>query len=292
MNGIIIKGIAGFYYVESGEEIFECKAKGSFRKSNIKPCVGDKVEFVVPDDGYAYIEAILPRKSHLIRPPISNIDLLLIVASVRDPEPNTIVMDKMISAAYANNIQPVIIISKTDLKSSDELFDIYNSAGIETIAVSSVTEAGVEKVRELLKDKISAFSGNSGVGKSTLLNLIDENFCMETGAISKKLKRGKHTTRHVELFKLPFGGYIADTPGFSSIDFTRFDMVKKDELSSYFKEFLPFVGSCKFSSCTHTGEPGCAVLEALKAGKIHVSRYDSYLHIYNELKNIKEWEKP
>lgn len=291
MEGTIIKGIAGFYYVESGKKIFECKAKGAFRNNNITPCVGDIVEFSCPDDGYAFIEAILPRKNHLIRPPISNIDLLLIVVSVSDPEPNMIVIDKMIATACVNNIEPVVIISKVDLKSPTELLKIYSSAGIKTITVSSVTEKGIDEVKALLKDKISVFCGNSGVGKSTLLNLIDENFAMETGAISKKLKRGKHTTRHVELFKLPFGGAIADSPGFSSIDCSKFNILSKNELGSCFKEFTPFIGNCKFSSCTHTSEPGCAIIEAVKSSKIHQSRYASYLHIYNELKSRKEWEK-
>lgn len=291
MEGIIIKGIAGFYYVESGKKIFECKAKGIFRKNNITPCVGDIVNFSVPDDGYACIDAIMPRKNHLIRPPISNIGTLLIVVSVANPEPNTVVIDKMIAAAYANNIEPVIIISKTDLESPNKLFDIYNLARIKTIAVSSVTKEGLEKVKSTLKDKISAFAGNSGVGKSTLINLIDENFSMQTGTISKKLKRGKHTTRHVELFKLSFGGYIADTPGFSSIDFSRFNIIKKEHLVFCFKEFIPFIKNCKFSSCTHSGEPECAVLQAVKSGKIHESRYNSYIHIYNEIKSKKEWEK-
>lgn len=290
MKGIITKGIAGFYYVESGNEVFECKAKGIFRKDNITPCVGDIVEFSVPSDGYACIDKIMPRKNHLIRPPISNIDTLMIIVSVTKPEPNMVVIDKMIAVACANDIEPVIIISKVDLKPPDKLFEIYSLAGIKTITASAVTKEGIQQIKSLLKGKISAFSGNSGVGKSTLLNLIDENFSMETGAISKKLKRGKHTTRHVELFKLPFGGYVADTPGFSSIDFGRFNVLKKDNLSLCFKEFIPFIGSCKFSSCTHSSEPDCAVLKAVKSGKIHESRYNSYLHIYNELKSIKDWE--
>ncbi len=291
LSGVILKGIGGFYYVETDAGILECKARGIFRKNNMKPFVGDNVEVVLPsDNGYASIEEIYPRKNQLIRPPIANIDQLLIISSISNPEPNTVVIDKLIAVAQHNNIEPVVVISKVDLADPAELVDVYNLAGVKVVVTSKQDLESHEKIKELLLGKTTALTGNSGVGKSTLLNCIEKNFQVETGEISQKLKRGKHTTRYVELYPLGGGGYIADTPGFSSIDLGRFNMIDKEHLRYSFTDFNPYQNDCKFNSCNHIGEKGCAITVAVHEGKISQSRYDSYLAIYNEIKDIKPWE--
>ncbi|MDQ5983605.1 MAG: Small ribosomal subunit biogenesis GTPase [Eubacteriales bacterium SKADARSKE-1] len=295
-KGTILKGIGGFYYVNTTAGVFECKAAGKFRKDKLIPLVGDTVFIETYDNetgGYAAIKSIKKRKNQLIRPPIANIDKLLIVLSVCDPAPNTIIIDKLIAMAISNNIEPVLIISKIDLSSAEKILDIYKLSGIKSILFSRVDGSGedLEEIKSVLKGNISAFTGNSGVGKSTILNCLDKTLGLQTGDISKKLGRGRHTTRHVELFLLPFGGYVADTPGFSSIDIGKFNIIKKSELAYCFKEFRSFINFCKFTSCSHTGEVGCAVVEAVNKGEINLYRYKSYISIYNEIKSNKEWEK-
>lgn len=288
--GIILKGVGGFYYVETSTgEILECKAKGTFRKNKISPVAGDRVCVMIPDDGFSLVEKIYQRKNYLIRPPISNLDQLIIVTSIRDPLPNTLVIDKMIAAAVYKNIEPIVVISKSDLSSVDWLRDIYSKSGIKTIVFSMKDGCGADEVKNLLKNKVSAFTGNTGVGKSTLLNFINPNLMLETGGISRKLGRGRHTTRQVELFKLG-GGYIADTPGFSTVDIGRYEIIKKEDIQYCFKEFTPYLNSCKFTSCSHICEKGCSIIEAVNNGKIDKSRYNSYVAMYNEVKDIKDWE--
>lgn len=290
LNGIIIKSTGGFYYVEAAERIYECKARGIFRKKNNSPKVGDNVKITIPDDGYCSIDEIYKRKNELRRPPLSNIDMLVIVVSTVDPAPNYLVIDKMTAAAVDNDIEPVVVISKTDLSSADELLEIYQKAGIKAFAYSSETGESVSEIKELLKGKISAFTGNSGVGKSTLLNTLYPELELETGEISGKLGRGRHTTRTVELFKVG-GGYIADTPGFSTVDLERYNMIDKDNIKFCFPEFKDYLTSCQFTSCSHTCEKGCSIIEAVKEGKIPESRHTSYVAMYNEVKDIKEWQK-
>ena len=290
-TGLIIKGIGGFYYVRTADgNTVTCKARGVFRKAKITPLVGDKVRFSMVDDEEGVIDEIIPRKNSLVRPPVANIDRLFIVSSVRDPSPSTLIIDKTIAAAEIKDIEPVLVITKTDMGEYDQLKEIYSSVGIKTVFVSSVTKEGTEEVRELLKGCISAFTGNSGVGKSTLLNAIMPELFLETGETSKKLGRGRHTTRHVELFEVESGGYVADTPGFSTMDMERYDLIEKEKLPFAFREFEPYLGECKFTSCSHTCEKGCAVLEAVKEGKIKQSRMDSYIAMYNEVKDIKQWQ--
>lgn len=289
IRGRIIKAIGGFYYVEAAGTVYECRARGVFRKKNMSPLVGDLVTAVVLEDGTGTVSEITPRKNQLVRPPIANLDQLILVVSICDPAPSTLVIDKMIAAAEEQGIEPVLVVSKTDLQDAGWLRAIYEKAGIPFYAVSSVTGEGVEAVRPLLQGKITAFTGNTGAGKSSLLNCIDPAFGLATGEISQKLGRGRHTTRHVELLPVE-GGYVADTPGFSFIQIERYNMVKKEDLQFCFREFSPYLQSCRFVSCSHVKEKGCAVLEAVEKGQISPSRHESYVAMYNEVKDIKEWQ--
>lgn len=290
IKGKIVKGIGGFYYVETAEGVFECKARGNFRKQNISPLVGDDVKISINENAENRIEAILPRRNSLVRPPLANIDQLFIVASIVDPDINLFIIDKLIAIAEYKNIEPIIILTKIDLADDYRKYqEIYDKAGFKTIVCNNVTGDGAEKVKAYLAGKTSAFTGNTGVGKSSLLNVIDENLSLATGETSKKLGRGKHTTRHSELFKVG-GGYVADTPGFSSLDFERCERILKDDLFDCFRDFEPYFGMCKFSTCAHINEKGCAVCEAVKNGEIQQTRHDSYVQMYNDVKDIKEWE--
>ena len=289
-QGIIIRLLGGFYYVEAENEIIECKARGVFRKKGLSPVVGDRVEITIPKEGYASIDNILPRKNKIVRPAVANLDKLIIVSSVCEPTPNPFIIDKMTATAVNKNIEPVIVFSKSDLQSADELIKIYEKSGIKTIVFSSVTGEGANKVRDLLKDSIVAFTGNSGVGKSSLINYLFPDLNIATGDISKKLGRGRHTTRSVELYKTD-GGYVADTPGFSTVDLERYELINKEDLANCFPEFEEYITMCKFSSCSHTCEKGCAVLQAVKDGEINKSRHTSYVEMYNEVKDIKEWQR-
>lgn len=289
LNGTIIKGIGGFYYVEAAGEIYECKARGVFRKEKITPLVGDSVQITLEENGKNSIDSIAERRNFFNRPPISNVDNLVIVSSTCEPRPNTLIIDRLTAVAVHKNVRPVIIFTKDDLQSAEEYVKIYASTGISTFVVSNSTCKGIDEVKDLLSGSISVFTGNSGVGKSSLLNCIAPEFTLETGEISKKLGRGRHTTRHVELFKIG-DGYIADTPGFSSLDFETNDIIKKDELAVCFPEFSDYLGRCKFTSCSHINDKGCMIVKAVKEGKIHASRHESYVTLYNEVKNIKDWQ--
>ncbi len=288
-EGLIIKGIGGFYYVEAAEDIYECKAKGIFRKEKITPVAGDRVIISIRENGQNTIDEILERRNYLKRPPVANIDKLFIVSSVCEPNPNLFLIDRLTVTAEYNNIKPVVVFTKTDLKPCDDLIEIYRKAGIECFAVSCVTGENTELVKAELKGCISAFTGNTGVGKSSLLNAIDSSLELATGEISSKLGRGRHTTRHAQLYKVN-GGYVADTPGFSSLDFESGEVIMKDELCFCFPEFKDYIGNCKFTSCTHTADKGCAVVQAVNDGEIAESRHNSYKMLYEEVKNIKEWQ--
>ena len=289
-TGVLVSVLGGFYYVESEDEIYECKARGVFRKKNHSPMVGDKVEFSLQKEGFCAIENILPRKNSLVRPPVANIDTLVIVSSAVDPKPNTFVIDKMTAAAVNKGIEPVVVITKTDLADSEEILNIYRSSKIRTISFSKFDSNEKNEIKSLFPGKIVAFTGNSGVGKSTLLNTLFPQLELETGDISKKLGRGRHTTRSSRLYKVN-GGYAVDTPGFSTVDLERYEIIKKDDLQHCFPEFDEYLGSCKFVSCAHVCEKGCSIIEAVEEGKIQKSRHDSYVAMYNEVKGIKEWER-
>lgn len=290
IQGKIIKGIGGFYYVETAEAVYECKARGNFRRQNISPLVGDNVEISVNENSENRIENILERKNVLVRPPVANIDQLFIVSSSVEPSVNTLIIDKMIAIAEYKNIEPIVVFTKIDIDGSYKKYaDIYAKSGFKVLICDNKSGDGVDGVKALLKGKTSAFTGNTGVGKSSLLNAIDSRLALATGETSRKLGRGKHTTRHCELFKVG-GGYVADTPGFSSLDFERCETILKDDLFDCFREFRPYFGMCRFSTCAHINEKGCAVCEAVNNGKITESRHSSYVQMYNDVKNIKEWE--
>ena len=289
LQGTIIKGIGGFYYVEAAGEIYECKARGAFRKAKITPLVGDSVEISVEENNKNSIENIGDRKNFFNRPPISNVDNLVIISSTCDPKPNMLIIDRLTAVAYHKDVRPIIVFTKDDLNDAREYVDIYRSTGIPVFSVSNRTGEGVEEIKSLLDGSISVFTGNSGVGKSSLLNCIAPEFSLKTGEISQKLGRGRHTTRHVELFRVG-NGYIADTPGFSSLDFETNDIIMKEDIADCFPEFRDYLGQCKFTSCAHVNDKGCKILEALKNGEINSSRHESYVALYNEVKDIKEWQ--
>lgn len=289
VNGVLVKATGGFYYVDCGSEILECKARGVFRKSGNAPVAGDRVEVELKEDGYHSLSTVLKRKNHLTRPPLANLDRLFIVVSATHPQPNTLVIDKLTAASIAAGIEPIVVFSKTDMAPVGELLEIYRKAGFRCIVYSAISKEGIDEVKELLKGKISAFIGNSGVGKSTLLNNILPMLNLETADISLKLGRGRHTTRTVELFKLD-DGYIADTPGFSTVDLVRYSLNNKDELMHCFPEFEQYIPKCRFTSCSHTCEKYCAVINGVKNGEISYSRHTNYKLMYNELKGIKSWQ--
>lgn len=288
-NGIIIKSIGGIYTVDALDTIIDVKPRGIFRKKNIAPCCGDRVT-LTNDAGDFVIEKIEKRVNHIIRPPLSNIDQLVFVVSTSSPHPNFLLLDKFIAICRYKNIVPIIVITKIDLSGVEEIQDIYKNTDVRIFVVNNITGEGSREVAGLLKDKISAFTGNTGVGKTTLLNHILPHVFLKTGEISKKLGRGKHTTRHVELYKLDNGGYVADTPGFSTFETNKYHIILKEELANCFDEFDDYKDKCKFADCSHTREKGCAVIKAVDDGLISKSRFESYVTMYEEAKQIKEWE--
>ncbi len=288
-EGIIIKGIGGFYYVEADGEIFECKAKGIFRKEGIKPLVGDKVTISVNTNAENTIDVIHPRTSELQRPPVANIDRLFIVSSTVEPSPVLFIIDKLTAIAYDKGIEPIVVFTKCDMSPGNEYAEIYKEVGMKSFCVSNKTGEGVEEVKAELKGHVSAFAGNSGVGKSSLLNSIDSTLELKTAAISNKLGRGKHTTRHSELFKL-CGGYVADTPGFASIVSENSEYITKENLPFAFPEFEKYLGSCKFSTCLHMKDKGCKIIDAVERGEIPKSRHENYCMMMEQVKDLEDWQ--
>lgn len=290
MVGKIVKGIGGFYYVKSSDnKVFECKARGIFRKSHITPLVGDNVRFSVNADAQNTVDEIFARKNFLVRPPVANVDNLIIVSSVTDPKPNLFVIDQMTAIARFNDIEPILVFNKTDTASAEEYLKVYKNVGFKCFGICAKNGEGVEELKSVLNGKTSVFTGNSGVGKSSILNCLDEKLNLQTGETSKKLGRGRHTTRNSELFDL-CGGFVVDTAGFSAIDMDKMQIIRKDELQHCFPEFEDYIGSCKFVSCSHTKEKGCSIINAFNEGKIESSRFDSYNKMYEQVKNLKEWE--
>lgn len=289
IRGVITKGIGGFYYVDTPKGVIECRARGIFRKAGITPLVGDKVEISINKDNEneGALEVITERKNSLIRPPVANVTQIAAVIAAANPKPNLYIFDKLILSAEKIGVKILICINKTDLCEGEEYSQIYKKAGFETLMLSAKENVGVNELRERLKDEVTVFAGNSGVGKSSLLNQVMGFEVMETGEVSQKVERGKHTTRHSELMKLPFGGYIIDTPGFTSFELSDITTV---ELASMFREFEDYRYDCRFLDCSHTVEKDCGVIEALNDGKISRSRHDSYIKLYEELKKLKSWK--
>lgn len=286
----IMKALSGFYYVARQGRLVECRARGIFRKRGQGLLVGDMVTVEEADGGKGQVVQVAPRKNYLVRPPLANLDQLVMVISACEPQPNLLVADRLLAIAERKGIEPLLVFTKKDRADAGKYAAIYRRAGFLAEEVSNATGEGVEAVRAHLKGKISAFSGNSGVGKSSLLNRLDARLSLPTGEISQKLGRGRHTTRHVELFELPGGGYVADTPGFSSLDLERCEVILKEELAACFRDFAPYAGRCRFNGCSHTCEKGCAVLEAVRQGAIEPTRHESYQSLWNEVKGLKEWE--
>ena len=275
--------------MEASDGVYDCKARGIFRKKGISPCCGDKVEFSVDSASKGVIEKILPRRSQIIRPPLANLDVLVFVSSVCEPKPNLLLLDEFIAIAEFKGIVPIVVFTKIDKQDSSELAKIYRDAGLTVFEVNNITGEGSEDVKAFLEGKMSAFTGNTGVGKSSLLNSLFPELAIETAEISRKLGRGRHTTRHSELYKVG-GGYVADTPGFSTVDIERYEVIMGDEMAACFPEFRDYLTECRFSTCSHTCEKGCAVLSAVQEGKIPVSRHNSYCAMYEEVRNIPAWE--
>ena len=290
MKGYITKGIGGFYYVKTPEGIVECKPRGIFRKQKITPVAGDEVTLET-ENGAAVIAEIAPRKNVFVRPPVANLDVLFLVASTTQPTPSTLVLDKLAAIAVDKGVQPVIVCTKGDLAEAEFLRKAYEKSTLPFIRIDYETGGGLDEVKQWISGRLCAFCGNSGVGKSTLLNHLLPEAERETSAISQKLGRGRHTTRHVELFSLGQDTYVIDTPGFASFDTEELDLELKEHLPETFPEFAPYTGSCRFVGCSHTKEKGCAVLEAVRQGRIPRSRHASYLRLYNELKDLKAWDR-
>ena len=289
-TGTIIKAISGFYYVSDFVYTYQCKARGNFRHSKISPIVGDRVKFNAVSEDNGIITEILPRKNLLTRPAVSNIDKIIIVSSYQNPAPDLFMIDRMTAIAAYNKITPVIVFNKSDTGDFSEYERIYKSAGFNTYVVSAHDERTLVDLRKEFENCICAMAGNSGVGKSSLINSLFKGFELKTSEVSYALGRGKHTTRHTELFSNGVGGYVADTPGFSSIDPSDNLYDFKQSLFECFTDFLPYANNCAFTSCTHTGEPGCAIISAVNDGLIEKTRYESYKALFDELKDVKRWQ--
>ena len=294
-QGTIRKALSGFYYVQTDDGLVTCRARGKFRYQKITPLVGDRVAITVQDDGSGSLDHILPRRNAFQRPAVANLDQLVIIASGAIPVSDPFLLDRIISLAESKECQPILCINKWDLVQAEDLLAIYQAAGIPTLSVSAATGQGIEELRGLLAGKISAFTGNSGVGKSSLMNSLFPQLGLETGIISKKLGRGKHTTRQAQLYRLSeldpaMTGYAADTPGFSTVDTERYCRIPAGELDNSFREFAKFAEKCRFADCAHIKEKDCAVRAAAESGEIAKSRYESYLRMHEEARKINDWE--
>ena len=290
-EGRIQKALSGFYYVDTGTEVLTCRARGKFRKDGVTPLVGDWVEVRELGNGEGFVEAILPRKNAFTRPAVANIDQLVVIASGAIPKTDPYLIDRVAAIAALKGCEVIILLNKCDLDNADSLYEIYRAAGFQTLRVSAQTGEGLAELIPLISGKLSAFTGNSGVGKSSILNALDSDFHLQVGEISDALGRGRHTTRHVELFRLSCGAEIMDSPGFSSFETEELNLELKRRLPETFREFQPYLERCRFVGCSHTKEKGCAVLEAVRRGDIQKSRHASYLRLYEELKPLKDWQE-
>lgn len=284
-----MRSISGFYDVLAGGELVSCRARGILRKEGSSPLTGDLVEISV-DRGKGMVERILPRKNSFVRPAVANIDALIVFAANVNPVTEPFLIDRVAAIAGDQEVQVVLCVNKCDLDPALDLVRIYEHAGFPVIRASAETGEGVEELRSLIRGKLTAFTGNSGVGKSSMLNRLCPELALPTGEVSEKLGRGRHTTRHVELYRLEEGTYVADTPGFSSFDTDQMDIILKENLQYAFPDFGDFIGSCQFHDCSHRKEPGCAITAAVASGNIEKTRYDSYLRLYEKASQVKLWE--
>ena len=289
-KGIIMKSLSGFYYVDDGASIVTCRGRGRLRHEKITPLVGDRVHFTPTEKGAGALDEILPRRNEFYRPAVANIDQLIIIASQANPVTDPFLIDRVASIAASRQCQCVICVNKWDLVPGEDLAKIYEAAGFSTIRMSAETGEGIDALRGLISGKVSAFTGNSGVGKSSILNALDPNFSLATADVSEKLGRGRHTTRHVELFRLG-DALVADTPGFSSFDVDQMELMRKEKLQLCFPEFAPYLDQCQFQDCAHVKEKGCVIRAALQDGKIQPTRYQSYLRLYEQAKAIPDWQR-
>ena len=285
-QGRIIKGIGGFYYVDTADGIFECRARGIFRKEKVTPLVGDVVRISVDESSKTgAVEEIFPRNNVLLRPPVANVTQMAVVVATANPRPNLFLLDKLIASAEYAEIHPLICWNKSDLESGEELVELYEKAGFDVLLLSAQTGQAVEELKAKLKDQVTVFAGNSGVGKSSLLNCIFGEEAFATGDVSQRVERGKHTTRHSELKALPFGGYIIDTPGFGSFDIS---LLEPENVAELFREFRDYTDGCRFRDCSHTVEQGCRVLEAVKDGTIAPSRHENFCALVQEIRDTNK----
>lgn len=291
-RGRIRKALSGFYYVDTGDGgVIQCRARGKFRQDGLSPLVGDWVQIRETEPGTGMVWEVEPRKNAFARPAVANIDQLVVVASEAVPVTDPFLIDRVAAIAALKGCGVLICINKCDLASGERLASIYRQAGFSTLCVSAETGEGLRELRDRISGKLSAFTGNSGVGKSSILNAIEPDFSLQVGTVSEKLGRGRHTTRHVELHRLTCGAEVIDTPGFSSFDAQELDLELKERLPETFLEFRPYLDRCRFVGCSHTKEKGCAVLQAVRAGEIPPSRHDSYVRLYQELKDIAAWKR-
>ncbi len=288
-TGRILRSLSGFYDVQTPEGLVTCRGRGSLRREHETPLTGDMVEITV-EQGKGMVEKILPRRNRFIRPAVANVDALVVFAANVNPVTEPFLIDRVAAIAGDQEVQVILCVNKCDLDPANDLVRIYRNAGFPVIRASAETGEGVEELRQLLKGKLTAFTGNTGVGKSSMLNRLCPELNLATGAVSNKLGRGRHTTRHVELYRLEEDTYVADTPGFASFDTEQMDVILKENLQYAFPDLAPYLGHCQFHDCSHRQEPGCAVREAVEAGAIEKTRYDSYLRLYEKSSQIKLWE--
>ena len=288
-EGRILRSLSGFYDVQTPGGLITCRARGILRKAGNSPLTGDLVEISV-EKGKGMVERILPRKNHFIRPAVANVDALVVFAANVNPVTEPFLIDRVAAIAGDQNVDVYLCVNKCDLDPAYDLVRIYEHAGFPVICTSAETGEGVQELRSLLEGKLTAFTGNSGVGKSSILNRLSPELKLETGEVSEKLGRGRHTTRHVELYRLGEDTYVADTPGFSSFDTDQMELILKENLQYAFPDFGSFIGKCRFDDCSHRKEPDCAVRAAVEAGGIEKSRYESYLKLYEKSSQIKAWE--
>lgn len=290
-RGRIEKALSGFYYVNTGRETLQCRARGKFRKEGLSPLVGDWVQVRELGGGEGFVEAVETRRNVFSRPAAANIDQLVILASAAIPVTEPYLIDRIAAIAALKGCDVLVCLNKCDLDPAEGLYGIYSRSAIPVLRISAETGEGLDALRRAIAGKLNAFTGNSGVGKSSVLNALVPGLQLPVGEVSKALGRGRHTTRHVELFPLGGGTYVIDTPGFSSFDTEEMDLELKEHLPETFPEFAPYVGKCRFTGCTHTKEKGCRVLQAVKDGDIPVSRHKSYLRLFDELKDVQAWQK-